>query len=113
MIEFLHHSIIVRFTTSEIAHMLDQQEAADRQRLVRARKQFQQLYALESGERITDSGTSAAATGTSPGTFSRQTGKHEHSEECVEDRTAHDESHRSLFDAHPSILRRNYAEGLP
>jgi len=102
-------SIIGSFSTSEIAHMLDLQEAAVRQRLVRARKQFQQLYALESGERITDSETSAAHTGTSPGTFSRQTGKHEHSSECVEDRAAH----RSLFDAHPSILRRNYAEGLP
>src|SRR6266567_4953269 len=102
-------SIIGSFSTSEIAHMLDLQEAAVRQRLVRARKQFQQLYALESGERITDSETSAAPTGT----FNRQTGKHEHSEECVEDRAAHDELHRSLFDAHPSILRRNYAEGLP
>jgi len=103
-------SIIGSFSTSEIAHMLDLQEAAVRQRLVRARKQFQQLYALESGERITDSETSAAPTSASP---SRQTGKHEHSEECVEDRAAHDELHRSLFDAHPSILRRNYAEGLP
>jgi RNA polymerase sigma-70 factor (ECF subfamily) len=102
-------SIIGSFSTSEIAHMLDLQEAAVRQRLVRARKQFQQFYALESGERITDSETSAAPTGT----FNRQTGKHEHSEECVEDRAAHDELHRSLFDAHPSILRRNYAEGLP
>ena len=102
-------SIIGSFSTSEIAHMLDLQEAAVRQRLVRARKQFQQLYALESGERITDSETSAAPTGT----FNRQTGKHEHSEECVENRAAHDELHRSLFDAHPSILRRNYAEGLP
>src|SRR5437588_7607005 len=107
--ECLLLSITGNFSTSEIAHMLDLQEAAVRQRLVRARKQFQQLYALESGERITDSQTSAAPTGT----FSRQTGKHEHSEECVEDRTAHDELHRSLFDAHPSILRRNYAEGLP
>jgi len=101
-------SIIGSFSTSEIAHMLDLQEAAVRQRLVRARKQFQQLYALESGERISDSETSAAPTGT----FNRQTGKHEHSEECVEDRAAHDELHRSLFDAHPSILGRNYAEGL-
>ncbi len=111
--ECLLLSIIGSFSTSEIAHMLDLQEAAVRQRLVRARKQFQQLYAFESGERISDSETSAAPTGTIPGKFSRQTGKHEHSEECVEDRAAHDELHRSLFDAHPSILRRNYAEGLP
>jgi len=110
--ECLLLSIIGSFSTSEIAHMLDLQEAAVRQRLVRARKQFQQLYAFESGERISDSETSAAPTGTIPGKFSRQTGKHEHSEECVEDRAAHDELHRSLFDAHPSILGRNYAEGL-
>src|SRR3989454_3605905 len=95
--ECLLLSVIGNFSTSEIAHMLDLQEAAVRQRLVRARKQFQQLYALESGERIRDSETSAAPTGTIPGTFSRQTGKHEHSEECVEDRAAHDELHRSLF----------------
>ena len=110
--ECLLLSIIGSFSTSEIAHMLDLQEAAVRQRLVRARKQFQQLYAFESGERISDSETSAAPTGTIPGTFSRQTGKHEHSEECVEDQAAHDELHRCLFDAHPSILGRNYAEGL-
>ena len=109
----IRSNIIGNFSTSEIAHMLDLHEAAVRQRLVRARKQFQQLYALESGERISDSETSAAPTSTSPGTLSRQTGKHEHPEECVEDRAAHDELHRSLFDAHPSILRRNYAEGLP
>src|SRR5438128_7606366 len=101
-------SIIGSFSTSEIAHMLDLQEAAVRQRLVRARKQFQQLNALESGERISDSETSAAPTGR----IHRQTGKHQHSEECVENRAAQDELHSSLFEAHPSILRRNHAEGL-
>src|SRR6266550_3571091 len=98
--ECLLLSIIGSFSTSEIAHMLDLQEAAVRQRLVRARKQFQQLYALESGERITDSETSATPTGMRHS----QTDKRQHSEECVEDRAAHDELHRSLFDAHPSIL---------
>jgi len=106
--ECLLLSIIGNFSTSEIAHMLDLQEAAVRQRLVRSRKQFQQLYALESGERISDNETSAAPTGR----IHRQTGKHQHSEECVENRAAQDELHRSLFEAHPSILRRNHAEGL-
>src|SRR5947209_2616888 len=100
-------SIIGSFSTSEIAHMLDLQEAAVRQRLVRARKQFQQLYTRENGERLSDGETTASPTGTTH----RQTGNHEHCEEDVEDRAAHDELHRSLFDAHPSILRRNYAEG--
>ena len=34
--------------------MLDLEEAAVRQRLARARKQFQRLYALESGEEVVD-----------------------------------------------------------
>jgi RNA polymerase sigma factor (sigma-70 family) len=106
--ECLLLSIIGNFSTGEIAHMLDLQEAAVRQRLVRARKQFQQLYALESGEQISDSETSATPTGMRH----RQTDKRQNSEERVENRAAHDELHRSLYDAHPSILRRNYAEGL-
>src|SRR5205823_323804 len=99
-------SIVGNFSTSEIAHMLDLQEVAVRQRLVRARKQFQQLYAFESGEQISDSETSATPTGM------RHTDERQNSEERVENRAAHDELHRSLYDAHPSILRRNYAEGL-
>ena len=47
-------SVVGSFSTAEIAAILDIQEAAVRQRLARARKQFQQLYALESGEEITD-----------------------------------------------------------
>ena len=46
-------SVVASFSTSEIASFLDIQEAAVRQRLARARKQFQQFYALESGESIT------------------------------------------------------------
>lgn len=48
-------SVVGRFSTSEIAEMLGIAEAAVRQRLVRARKQFQQFYTLESGEEISDS----------------------------------------------------------
>jgi len=48
--ECLILSISGAFSTREIASMLDLQEAAVRQRLARARKQFQQLYALENGD---------------------------------------------------------------
>ncbi len=47
-------SVIGNLSTSEIARTLDIEEAAVRQRLARARKQFQQLYALESSEKIRD-----------------------------------------------------------
>ena len=47
-------SVVGSFSTIEIAEMLDLEEAAVRQRLARARKQFQRLYALESGEEIVD-----------------------------------------------------------
>jgi hypothetical protein len=47
-------SVVGSFSTLEIAQMLDLEEAAVRQRLARARKQFQRLYALESGEEIVD-----------------------------------------------------------
>src|SRR2546428_3596880 len=57
--ECLLLSVIGNFSTSEIAHMLDLQEAAVRQRLTRARKQFQRLYVLENGEQINDNGTPA------------------------------------------------------
>ena len=47
-------SVVGSFSTIEIAEMLDLEEAAVRQRLTRARKQFQRLYALESGEEVVD-----------------------------------------------------------
>jgi RNA polymerase sigma-70 factor (ECF subfamily) len=45
-------SIVAGLTSSEIAKLLDMKEAAVRQRLVRARQQFQQLYTQESGEDV-------------------------------------------------------------
>jgi RNA polymerase sigma factor (sigma-70 family) len=45
-------SVIGQFSTREIAQMLDIEEAAVRQRLGRARKQFQSFYEYESGEQI-------------------------------------------------------------
>jgi len=47
-------SIVGGLSSSEIAALLDLKEAAVRQRLVRARKQFQQAYIRESGEEILD-----------------------------------------------------------
>lgn len=47
-------SVIGQFSTREIALMLDVEEAAVRQRLGRARKQFQRFYELESGEKLVD-----------------------------------------------------------
>ncbi len=47
-------SIIGQFSSSEIARMLDLEETAVRQRLTRARKQFQQAYRLEGGEEVYD-----------------------------------------------------------
>jgi len=47
-------SVLGGLSAREIADILDLNEAAVRQRLARARKQFQQLYAQESGEEIID-----------------------------------------------------------
>jgi len=47
-------SIIGQFSSSEIAEMLNLEEAAVRQRLARGRKQFQQFYRLENGEEVHD-----------------------------------------------------------
>jgi RNA polymerase sigma-70 factor (ECF subfamily) len=45
-------SIVSGLSNSEIAEMLDLNEPAVRQRLTRARKQFQQVYTQESGEEL-------------------------------------------------------------
>ena len=54
-------SIIGGLSTGEIATLLDLKEAAVRQRLVRARKQFQQEYQRESGEEVLDTQNSHSA----------------------------------------------------
>ena len=53
-------SIVGGLSASEIAALLDLKEAAVRQRLARARKQFQQEYIRESGEEIVDTHTANA-----------------------------------------------------
>lgn len=47
-------SILGGLSSSEIAALLDLKEAAVRQRLARARKQFQQVYRQESGEEVSN-----------------------------------------------------------
>ncbi len=106
--ECLLLSIVGNFSTSEIAHMLDLQEATVRQRLARARKQFQQVYALENGEQFSDHETPAA---TPTGKTHQHTDMHQHAQR-VESRTTHEEQQQPLLPGRPSILRRNYAEGL-
>jgi RNA polymerase sigma factor (sigma-70 family) len=54
-------SIIGQFSSGEIARMLNVDEAAVRQRLTRARKQFQQFYRLEGGEEVYDQRLSSSA----------------------------------------------------
>lgn len=71
--ECLILSISGDFSTREIAIMLGLQETAVRQRLTRARKQFQQLYARESG----DSGAPVINTDV-PSGQSEQPSIHEH-----------------------------------
>ena len=84
--------------------MLDLQEAAVRQRLARARKQFRQLYALENGEHITDNGTPATTTGI----IQRQAGADQNHEGRVESRVTPQEE--DLLDAPSSLSRRSYGE---
>ncbi|GAC1567610.1 MAG: hypothetical protein NVS3B14_14210 [Ktedonobacteraceae bacterium] len=52
--ECLLLSAIGQFSTAEISRMLDIEEAAVRQRLARARKQFQHIYAQVGGEELID-----------------------------------------------------------
>jgi RNA polymerase sigma-70 factor (ECF subfamily) len=81
--ECLLLSIIGQFSTAEIARMLDIEEAAVRQRLARARKQFQQVYAQVGGEELIDTQSSIS----SPNMSQNQHPAHHSSIERVESRT--------------------------
>ncbi|GAC1427770.1 MAG: hypothetical protein NVS4B1_07680 [Ktedonobacteraceae bacterium] len=65
-------SIVGGLSSSEIATMLDVKEAAVRQRIARAKKQFQQEYARESGEDIRDTSSTSM---TRPIAYRADTGK--------------------------------------
>jgi RNA polymerase sigma-70 factor (ECF subfamily) len=93
-------SIIGGLSSSEIADTLGLKEAAVRQRLARARKQFQQLYSYESGEEIFDS--------TSPHTISHGSATQHTSEERAECQTLSDAPQR-WTPGHPPTTWRSYA----
>ncbi|MDQ2715499.1 MAG: RNA polymerase sigma factor [Chloroflexota bacterium] len=100
-------SVIGCFSTAEIAQMLDLNEAAVRQRLARARKQFQQLYAGEGGEEISDRVHTAGDSHVPHNT----TTTYQSYEERVEKRIAKTESSYTMLSS-PLHLGRNHAERL-
>ena len=89
-------SIVGGLSISQIAELLDMKEAAVRQRLARARKQFQQVYAQESGEEVFDPSTNALShTDTQKDTQERS-------------QTLNDKAQRFNLTAHPSTPWSNY-----
>ncbi len=94
-------SIIGQFSSSEIARMLDLEEATVRQRLARARKQFQQLYLLENNEEIHDPTTQTSAARSPQAGPDSQQYHIEQIEKCELSAQAR---------AHPSATGRTHAE---
>ncbi|GAC1367877.1 MAG: hypothetical protein NVS2B12_33090 [Ktedonobacteraceae bacterium] len=93
-------SIVAGLSSSEIASLLELKEAAVRQRLARARKQFQQTYEQESGEELFDASTSARGLhSTRPG------GKESKSNE---QHSPADRSQRLSLTVRPLLMRRSY-----
>ncbi len=92
-------SVVAHLSTMEIAEMLHLEEAAVRQRLARARKQFQHFYALESGEEIIDD----AKVAQNVDATQQHPDRHQKHLERVE-------SHSGTDISQPSPLRRNHAE---
>lgn len=92
-------SVVDQFSSAEIAEMLGIEEAAVRQRLSRARKQFQHFYALESGEEAVDNSTPAQETNMSH----KPPDKHLSNRERVD-------SHAATGTAQSSDTRRNHAK---
>ena len=91
-------SIIGGLSSAEIARLLDLKEAAVRQRLTRARKQFQQVYAYEGNEEVLDT-TSSIHT-------------HSHIHESEQDRagqqTSADKTQRLTLAAHSPTTWSSY-----
>lgn len=92
-------SIVGGLPMSEIAELLDMKEAAVRQRLVRARKQFQQVYAQESGEELFDPSSSAIP--------SRNSDKRKDTR--GRSQPVNDNAQRLKLTTHPSTSWSNYA----
>jgi RNA polymerase sigma-70 factor (ECF subfamily) len=89
-------SVVGGLSSAEIAEMLDLKEAAVRQRLARARKQFQQTYAYESGEEVLDM--------TQPAVKSAAT-THQTTEERAELHMPSDKPQHLMLRAHPTTWR--------
>ena len=88
-------SVVGGLSISEMAQLLDLKEDAVRQRLTRARKQFQHEYARESGEEIVDSSTR------SDFSTQRQLTKQDHSSEsALRDKT--NKPHRFSLGTRPT-----------
>ena len=113
--ECLLLSVLGDFSAGEIATMLDLQEAAVRQRLTRARKQFQQFYALESGEQLSEHVVPVPDVEKSQElrkqqTLSGRTGKQKKSEEGMKSAVRSEEQYFSMHNEWPSLSRSTYAE---
>ena len=89
-------SIVGGLSIGQIAELLEMKEAAVRQRLARARKQFQQVYAQESGEEVFDPSTNALS--------------HADTQKDTQERsqTLNDKAQRFNLTAHPSTPWSNY-----
>jgi RNA polymerase sigma-70 factor (ECF subfamily) len=94
-------SIVGQFSGSEIAAILNLEEATVRQRLARARKQFQQLYRLENDEEVYDPVAQSSA--------NRPTGTGPESQDCRAEPVEFRELDRAT-QARPSVRRRDHAE---
>ena len=113
--ECLLLSVLGNLSASEIAVMLNLQEAAVRQRLVRARKQFQQFYALESGEQLIErvAPTSEVEISTEthkPQHQKGQTSKQKKGEEGIKSAARPEERYFSMQNERPSLSRSTYAK---
>ena len=92
-------SVVGGLSSAEIAGTLDLKEAAVRQRLVRARKQFQQAYAHESGEELFDVSTAIAR---------NDTQTHQNNQDRAEQQTSTDKPLRLSLTPRPPVTRRGY-----
>jgi len=92
-------SVTGGLTTAQIADTLDLKEPAVRQRLTRARKQFQQLYAYESGEELVNT----------PGSSEVTDSLYSTDREGAESSAYARKPHHLSFNALPSTRRSSYA----
>ncbi len=94
-------SVVGGLSYPEIAHMLDLKEAAVRQRLARARKQFAQFYAYESGEEVLDAQHIPTASRAQAHTY-------QNTQESAEQQTMTDKPHRLTLATPPPKTWRSY-----